>query len=414
MATRRYIDAEFADAVRTSTSIAAVLRALGLRPAGGNFANAKRTIQRLGLDTSHFTGRAWNRGERQKDWSDYSRAVNLKPHLLEKRGVQCELCQRETWLGAPIPLELHHQDGDRTNNELPNLRLLCPNCHALTDTWRNRKRVGDAARRPGVSYAPPPRPMPDRLRAHAQAVAPRSHAPYSGRPAGAAALLADGRWVAAPRLENASFPLTIPALQGALALAALAGGPVVAVAQSRPFGPAALGEIEDAAGGPWRLDAPDLAVAEAGGLPTVGEPARLTLNVPPPPDTRAGAALALDAASRAVVPASAFPVGAAVEDDEGRVVLGANVEVAGDWTRGLCAERTALVGARAAALGPIRRLYVACAKAPGGTPCGGCRQVIAELAPDCAVVIWRGADEPEITTPAALLPGAFDGRALGR
>ncbi|PAP76803.1 cytidine deaminase [Rubrivirga marina] len=256
--------------------------------------------------------------------------------------------------------------------------------------------------------------MPDRLRAHAQAAAARSYVPYSGAPAGAAVLLDDGRWVAAPRTENASFPLTITALQGALSLAALAGQTAIAVAQSRPFGPAALGEITDAAGGTWRLDDPDLAVAEAVALPVVGEPVGLTLDVGPPPDAAAGVALALDAASRAAVPASNFPVGAAVEDEAGRVVLGANVEVAGDWTRGLCAERTALVGARAAGLGPIRRLYVACAKAPGGTPCGGCRQVIAELAPDCAVVIWRGADEPEITTPAALLPGAFDGSALAR
>ena len=256
--------------------------------------------------------------------------------------------------------------------------------------------------------------MPDQLRAHAQAIAPRSYVPYSGRPVGAAVLLAGGRWLAAPRLENASFPLTIPALQGALALAALTGEPVVAVARSAPFGPAALGEIEETVGGTWRLEAPDLAVAEVDGVPDVGEPAGLTLSVPPPPDAAFGAALALDAASRASVSASDFPVGAAVEDDEGRVVLGANVEVVGDWTRGLCAERTALVGARSAGLGPVRRLYVACAKAPGGTPCGGCRQVIAELAPDCAVVIWRGADEPDITTPAALLPGAFDGRALSR
>jgi homotetrameric cytidine deaminase len=256
--------------------------------------------------------------------------------------------------------------------------------------------------------------MPDRLRAHAQAASDHAYVPYSGTPVGAAVLLGDGGWVAAPRLENASFPLTITALQGALSLAALTGRPVVAVAQSRPFGRAALGEIEDATGRTWRLDAPDLAVAEAVALPVVGEPVGLTLSVGPPPDAAAGAALALDAASRAAVPASEFPVGAAVEDAAGRVVLGANVEVAGDWTRGLCAERTALVAARAAGLGPVRRLFVACAKAPGGTPCGGCRQVIAELAPDCAVVIWRGADEPEITTPGALLPGAFDGSALAR
>ena len=125
-------------------------------------------------------------------------------------------------------------------------------------------------------------------------------------------------------------------------------------------------------------------------------------------------ALALDASEQAVVPASAFPVGATVVDEAGRVVLGANVEVETDWTRGLCAERTALVGAVAAGFGPIRTLYVACVEAPGGTPCGGCRQVIAEVAPDAEIVIWRGDEAPDHTTPAALLPGAFDGRSLGR
>ncbi len=254
--------------------------------------------------------------------------------------------------------------------------------------------------------------MPDRLRAHAQACAVRSHVPYSGRSVGVAALLADGRWVAAPRIENASFPLTISALQGTLALSALAGEPVVAVAGSVPFGPTGRGEIEQAAGGTWTLAAPDLAVRTDVDRPEPSEPVGLTVDLPPPPTVEGGVALALAAADRAVVPASAFPVGAAVEDADGRLVVGANVEVAGDWARGLCAERTALVGAVAAGLGPIRRVYVACSKAPGGTPCGGCRQVIAELAPGCAVVIWRGAEAPEVTTPEALLPGAFDGRAL--
>ena len=139
MPSRRYTDAEFRDAVRASKSISEVLRRLGLRPAGGNFANAKRQVQRLGVDTVHFTGQAWNRGEQLKDWTDYSRATYLKPHLLRARGARCESCENEDWMGVPIPLEVHHEDGDRTHHALSNLRLLCPNCHALTDHWRNRK-----------------------------------------------------------------------------------------------------------------------------------------------------------------------------------------------------------------------------------------------------------------------------------
>ena len=41
-------------------------------------------------------------------------------------------------MGYPIPLELHHKDGDRTHNELNNYELLCPNCHALTDSYRGK------------------------------------------------------------------------------------------------------------------------------------------------------------------------------------------------------------------------------------------------------------------------------------
>ena len=52
----------------------------------------------------------------------------LKPH-------RCECCGLEEWMGKPIPLELHHKDGDRHHNELENYELLCPNCHAFTDSY---------------------------------------------------------------------------------------------------------------------------------------------------------------------------------------------------------------------------------------------------------------------------------------
>ena len=55
----------------------------------------------------------------------------IKPH-------KCDCCGLETWLGNPIPLELHHKDGDRTHNELSNFELLCPNCHAFTDSYRGK------------------------------------------------------------------------------------------------------------------------------------------------------------------------------------------------------------------------------------------------------------------------------------
>lgn len=66
----------------------------------------------------------------------------FKKELIEIRGNQCECCKHTEWLNQPINLELHHIDGDKSNNELNNLQLLCPNCHSYTDNFgsKNIKR----------------------------------------------------------------------------------------------------------------------------------------------------------------------------------------------------------------------------------------------------------------------------------
>ena len=260
------------------------------------------------------------------------------------------------------------------------------------------------------------RPFPtadlDVLRAHATDVASRSHAPFSGEPGAAALRLADGRWVAAPRIEITSFPLTLPALVGAWALGAVAGQAPVAAASTRPLTDSDVAFLGEATGRPWRLVGPDLAVADGAEMPDDAGP--VDLIVPAPTDDDTGTAAALDAARSAVVPASDFPVGAVAVDAAGRAVRGANVEIATDWTRGLCGERVAVIAARAAGLGPLVRIWVACTRAPGGSPCGACRQVLSDMAPDAEVVLWQGDAAPTVTTPAALLPGAFRGDGLGR
>jgi hypothetical protein len=66
---------------------------------------------------------------------------NKVRHRLLDEGIKehkCECCGLTTWLDKPIPLELHHIDGDRTNNTLENFQLLCPNCHAFTDSYRGK------------------------------------------------------------------------------------------------------------------------------------------------------------------------------------------------------------------------------------------------------------------------------------
>jgi hypothetical protein len=62
----------------------------------------------------------------------------LKSYLLDCHGRRCEVCGIREWMGKPAPIELDHKDGNPTNNDLTNLRLICPNCHAQTDFYKGR------------------------------------------------------------------------------------------------------------------------------------------------------------------------------------------------------------------------------------------------------------------------------------
>lgn len=112
---------------------------LNLAYAGGNYGNMKRKLIALDADISHWKGQGWAKDEQLKDWTEYSRASTLKPHLIKERGHQCEECKLEEWLNKPITLEVEHVDGNTCNNNLDNLKLLCPNCHSYTPTWRRKK-----------------------------------------------------------------------------------------------------------------------------------------------------------------------------------------------------------------------------------------------------------------------------------
>lgn len=139
-------------AVAKSYSIRGTLQRLGLVPAGGNYESLKKAIRTFGIDTSHFTGRGHLRGKTHNYNTRPRRAVLVRGKLentfrLKRRlltaGLQahrCERCGLTKWLGQPVPLELHHKDGDRTNNRLQNLELVCPNCHAMTDNYRGKNK----------------------------------------------------------------------------------------------------------------------------------------------------------------------------------------------------------------------------------------------------------------------------------
>ena len=100
--------------------------------------------EEYGFDTIHFKGQAWNK--ENYDYSLFSAnsvkkngITTLNP-LIKLKGRKCESCGLEKWLDMPINLEIHHIDGNRKNNSLENLQLLCPNCHSYTDNWRGRNR----------------------------------------------------------------------------------------------------------------------------------------------------------------------------------------------------------------------------------------------------------------------------------
>jgi cytidine deaminase len=121
---------------------------------------------------------------------------------------------------------------------------------------------------------------------------------------------------------------------------------------------------------------------------------------------------ALLAAARAVrrrahAPYSKFNVGAAVRDERGRIHVGCNVENA-SYGLTVCAERNAVAAAGAAGARRIRTVAVASGARPPATPCGACRQVLAELgAADTEVLIAGPTGAARRTTLGALLPQAF-------
>lgn len=158
MTNKNYTDAEFIEAVKTSFSIAEVLRKIGVVARGGNYRIARRGIQRLNLNTDHFTGCGHMKGKThnrsKKTPLDQLLVENCQcgvtSHKLKLRLIKegfferkCYNCERTEWLSNPIPLELEHKNGDNLDNRIENLTLLCPNCHALTDTYRGKNKKGD-------------------------------------------------------------------------------------------------------------------------------------------------------------------------------------------------------------------------------------------------------------------------------
>lgn len=253
----------------------------------------------------------------------------------------------------------------------------------------------------------------DTLLRLANEVSGHAYTPYSNRPVGVVGLLSDGTWVPGVRVENASFPLVIPALTAAYSAARCAGrDDLIAVVQNRPFWESDPLFLSEALGSSWEMAEQDVLVQNGvDELPTPSSRLDIYLEAAPATDDDEMLRLAESVAQRAHIPESGFPVGCVVTAEDGSLIPGCNVEHA-DWTRGLCAERIALATARAYGHHSFRRIHLACSLEPNPASCGACRQVMFELAAGVPIVLARGGEPPKITTPEQLLPGGFRGDAL--
>ena len=154
MRKRKWTIEQLQKAVKNSTSIRQVIGKLGLVEAGGNYEQVKNYIADLKLDNAHFTGMGWSKGNKVPREPLFSlesilvsgsrfQSFKLKKRLFAVK-IKKPACEECGWaqkaIDGRIPVELDHINGDRHDNRLENLRVLCPNCHSLKSTHRGRNK----------------------------------------------------------------------------------------------------------------------------------------------------------------------------------------------------------------------------------------------------------------------------------
>lgn len=153
---RKYTNQQLIESINQSDSIRSTLFKLGLNPSGGNYASIHKIIKELDIDITHFKGKSVNKGKYfgpKKPLKDYLILSDqyqpiINSNKLKKRlileGIKyhvCEMCGTREWLNQKVPLEIHHINGNKYDNQIENLQILCPNCHTLTKNYRGKNKV---------------------------------------------------------------------------------------------------------------------------------------------------------------------------------------------------------------------------------------------------------------------------------
>ena len=154
MKSKKWTKEQLIEATLKSTSVRQILAKLGLKEAGGNYSQIKKYLDFYKINTSHLKGRGWSKGlrgigkprielEKILVKNSYYQSFKLKKRLF-KVGLKKQQCEYCGWAvksnDGRIPLELDHINGNRRDNRLKNLRILCPNCHSLQPTHRGLNR----------------------------------------------------------------------------------------------------------------------------------------------------------------------------------------------------------------------------------------------------------------------------------
>lgn len=151
-----YTPEDLQELLNDSNSYADLLRKIGLCPKGKNPETLQKIIKEYQLDESIldknrrdlYSQNAKNTHCKIKTpleeifngkHPNYNSSKLIK-RLIEEgyKDYKCELCGLKEWLNRPLSLQLHHKDGNHSNNKLENLQILCPNCHSQTDTYSGK------------------------------------------------------------------------------------------------------------------------------------------------------------------------------------------------------------------------------------------------------------------------------------